>query len=67
MPIKKISIEQKDLIDLRARIRHSAAHVMAEAVKELYNDVKVTIGPPIENGFYYDFAKKEPFTLDDLK
>ena len=48
-------------------IRHDAAHVMAEAVKELYPDVQVTIGPPIENGFYYDFAKKEPFNIEDLE
>ena len=37
------------------RIRHSAAHVMAQAVRELYPDVKFAIGPPVENGFYYDF------------
>ena len=47
-------------------LRHDAAHVMAEAVKSLYPDVQVTIGPPIENGFYYDFSKKEPFTPEDL-
>ncbi len=47
-------------------IRHDAAHIMAEAVKELYPDVQVTIGPSIENGFYYDFARNEPFTPDDL-
>jgi len=47
-------------------IRHDAAHVMAEAVKTLYPEVQVTIGPPIENGFYYDFSKKEPFTPEDL-
>ena len=47
-------------------IRHDAAHVMAEAVKSLYPNVQVTIGPPIENGFYYDFSKKEPFTPEDL-
>ena len=48
-------------------LRHDAAHVMAEAVKILYTEVQVTIGPPIENGFYYDFSKKEPFTPEDLK
>ncbi len=47
-------------------IRHSCSHVMAEAVKELWNDVQVTIGPAIENGFYYDFARKEPFTTEDF-
>ncbi len=47
-------------------IRHDAAHITAEAVKELFPDVQVTIGPAIENGFYYDFAKDTPFTTDDL-
>ncbi len=47
-------------------LRHDAAHVMAEAVKSLFPDVQVTIGPAIENGFYYDFSKKEPFSPDDL-
>ncbi|WP_152045732.1 threonine--tRNA ligase [Aureimonas psammosilenae] len=47
-------------------IRHDAAHVMAEAVQELWPDTQVTIGPVIENGFYYDFARDTPFTLDDL-
>lgn len=47
-------------------LRHSCSHVMAEAVKELWPDVQVTIGPAIENGFYYDFARKEPFTTEDF-
>ena len=47
-------------------LRHDAAHVMAEAVKELYPETQVTIGPSIENGFYYDFAREEAFTHDDL-
>ncbi|MBB4267555.1 threonine--tRNA ligase [Roseospira visakhapatnamensis] len=47
-------------------IRHDAAHVMAEAVQELYPGTQVTIGPAIENGFYYDFARDEPFTPEDL-
>ncbi|MCL6468927.1 MAG: TGS domain-containing protein, partial [Ralstonia sp.] len=47
-------------------IRHSTAHLRAYAVKELYPDAQVTIGPVIENGFYYDFAYKRPFTPDDL-
>ena len=47
-------------------LRHDAAHVMAEAVKTIYPDVQITIGPPIENGFYYDFSKKTPFTPEDL-
>ena len=48
-------------------LRHDAAHVMAEAVKELYPETQVTIGPAIEHGFYYDFARKEPFTPEDLQ
>ena len=47
-------------------LRHDAAHVMAQAVQELYPGTQVTIGPAIENGFYYDFARAEPFTPDDL-
>lgn len=48
-------------------LRHSVAHILADAVKQLFPDVKLGIGPSIENGFYYDFDKKEPFTPDDLK
>lgn len=48
-------------------IRHDAAHIMAEAVKELYPETQVTIGPAIENGFYYDFARNKPFTPEDLE
>src|SRR5947207_226636 len=47
-------------------LRHSTAHLLAHAVKELYPDAQVTIGPVIENGFYYDFSYKRPFTPDDL-
>jgi threonyl-tRNA synthetase len=47
-------------------IRHSTAHLLAYAVKELFPDAQVTIGPVIENGFFYDFAYKRPFTLEDL-
>ena len=49
------------------RLRHSAAHVLATAVTELFPEVKVAGGPPIENGFYYDFARDEPFTPEDLE
>lgn len=49
------------------KLRHSCSHVMAQAVKQLWPEVKVTIGPAIENGFYYDFDKKEPFADEDLK
>ena len=48
-------------------IRHDAAHIMAMAVQELFPGTQVTIGPVIENGFYYDFARNEPFTSEDLK
>ncbi|HEX4926821.1 MAG TPA: TGS domain-containing protein, partial [Burkholderiales bacterium] len=47
-------------------LRHSTAHLLAHAVKELYPDAEVTIGPVIENGFYYDFSYKRPFTPEDL-
>src|SRR5258706_1328792 len=49
-----------------ATLRHSTSHVMAQAVKRLFPDVKVAIGPAIEDGFYYDFARAEPFTPEDL-
>jgi threonyl-tRNA synthetase len=49
------------------RIRHSAAHVMAQAVLEFYPDTKYTIGPPVENGFYYDFEFSTPITAEDLE
>src|ERR1700761_6393381 len=52
--------------DALEMIRHDAAHVLAEAVQELYPGTQVTIGPAIENGFYYDFARNEPFTPDDF-
>ncbi len=48
-------------------IRHSTAHLLAQAVKQLYPDAQVTIGPVIDNGFFYDFAYERPFTPDDLK
>ncbi|MGE0341420.1 MAG: TGS domain-containing protein, partial [Xanthobacteraceae bacterium] len=47
-------------------IRHDAAHVMAEAVQELFPGTQVTIGPSIENGFYYDFFRNQPFTPEDF-
>src|SRR5512138_2454986 len=48
-------------------LRHSTAHLLAHAVKELFPEAEVTIGPVIENGFYYDFAYKRPFTPEDLQ
>ncbi|NLZ41064.1 MAG: TGS domain-containing protein, partial [Comamonadaceae bacterium] len=47
-------------------LRHSTAHLLAYAVKELFPDAQVTIGPVVDNGFYYDFAYKRPFTPEDL-
>ena len=62
----KISIVTPKDPDGVGLLRHDAAHVMAEAVKELFPNTQVTIGPSIENGFYYDFARDTPFSLDDL-
>ncbi len=59
-------ITPKSGADALEVIRHDAAHIMAEAVKELFPETQVTIGPAIENGFFYDFARKEPFALEDL-
>ena len=58
-------VTDKDAAGLEM-IRHSTAHLLAYAVKELFPEAQVTIGPVIENGFYYDFAYKRPFTPDDL-
>jgi threonyl-tRNA synthetase len=58
-------VTRKDELSLDL-IRHDAAHVLAEAVQTLYPGTQVTIGPSIENGFYYDFARNEPFTPDDF-
>ena len=59
-------ITQKDKEGLEV-IRHDAAHVLAMAVQELFSGTQVTIGPVIDDGFYYDFSRKEPFTDEDLK
>ena len=59
-------VTDRDEADALGLIRHDAAHIMARAVQELWPDVKVTIGPVIENGWYYDFDRAEPFTPDDL-
>ena len=61
-----VEIVKRDSDDGLELLRHDAAHVLAEAVKELWPDTQVTIGPAIQNGFYYDFAREEPFTPDDL-
>ena len=62
-----IEIVTRDDADALELIRHDAAHVMAEAVQELYPGTQVTIGPVIENGFYYDFAREEPFSPEDFE
>ena len=62
--VRIITSEDKEGLEV---IRHDAAHIMAMAVQELYPGTQVTIGPVIENGFFYDFARKEPFTDNDLK
>ena len=62
-----IEIVTRDSDDGVELLRHDAAHVLAEAVKELWPETQVTIGPAIENGFYYDFAREEPFTEADLE
>ena len=59
-----ISAKDAEGLDI---IRHSSAHLMAQAVKQLFPDVQVTIGPAIENGFYYDFSSARPFTPEDLQ
>ena len=55
-----------ELADLRTRIRHSAAHVMADVVTSMFPDAKLGIGPPTDDGFYYDFLVESPFTPEDL-
>ena len=62
--VKIITSKDKEGLEV---LRHDAAHIMAMAVQELFPGTQVTIGPVIENGFYYDFSRKEPFTSEDLK
>ena len=61
--VEIVTRDHEDALDL---IRHDAAHLMAQAVQELFPGTQVTIGPNIEDGFYYDFARDEPFSTDDL-
>src|SRR5579883_3359583 len=61
-----VAIITRDSPEALEVLRHDAAHVLAEAAKELYPDVQVTFGPATESGFYYDFARDEPFTPEDL-
>lgn len=72
--LKSVISEDSDVAIVTAKddealelLRHDAAHVMAEAVQELFPGTQVTIGPVIENGFYYDFAREEPFSLNDFE
>jgi threonyl-tRNA synthetase len=63
----RVEIVTRDHEDALALLRHDVAHVLAEAVQELYADTQVTFGPATEDGFYYDFHRKNPFTPDDLE
>src|SRR6185437_2244596 len=62
----KFEVLTRDSPEALETIRHDASHVMAEAVQDLFPGTQVTIGPSIEDGFYYDLARAEPFSLDDL-
>ena len=53
--------------DILYKLRHSTTHVMAQAVQEIFPDTKLTLGPPIEDGFYYDFDSPHTFVPEDLK
>ena len=61
--VEPVGIASEDGLNI---LRHSTAHVMAQAVQELFPEAKLGIGPPIKDGFYYDFAVDRPFTPDDL-
>jgi threonyl-tRNA synthetase len=65
-PIQILTTRDKDDPDALYVLRHSSAHLLAEAVRRLYPGVKIAIGPPIENGFYYDFEFPEPISEEDL-
>src|ERR671926_1623052 len=65
--IQLLTIRDKDDPDALAVLRHSTAHLLAEAVRRLYPGVKIAIGPPIENGFYYDFEFPEPIGEEALE
>src|SRR5438874_6127167 len=66
-PIQILTTRDKDDPDALAVLRHSSAHLLAEAVRRLYPGVKIAIGPPIENGFYYDFEFPEPIREEELE
>ena len=62
--VKLLTDKDQESLDV---VRHSTAHLMAHAVKNLYPDTQVTIGPVVENGFYYDYYREKPFSPDDLQ
>ncbi len=62
--VEIVTAKHEDSLEL---LRHDCAHVLAEAVQEIYPETQVTFGPATENGFFYDFARKEPFTTEDLE
>src|SRR4029079_3817772 len=62
--VEPVAIDSKDGHDI---LRHSTAHVMAQAVQQLWPEAKLGIGPPVENGFYYDFDVDTPFVPEDLE
>src|SRR5881397_352666 len=64
--VQILTTRDKEDPDALAVLRHSSAHLLAEAVRRLYPGVKIAIGPPIENGFYYDFLFPEPITEGEL-
>ena len=66
-PIQILTTRDRDDPDALYVLRHSSAHLLAEAVRRLYPSVKIAIGPPIENGFYYDFEFPEPIHEEDLE
>jgi threonyl-tRNA synthetase len=65
--IQLLTTRDREDPDALAVLRHSSAHLLAEAVRRLYPGVKIAIGPPIENGFYYDFDFPEPIREEDLE
>jgi len=66
-PIQILTTRDKDDPDALYVLRHSTAHLLAEAVRRLYPGVKIAIGPPVENGFYYDFEFPEPIREEELE
>src|SRR5690348_11782069 len=66
-PLQILTTRDKDDPDALFVLRHSSAHLLAEAVRRLYPGVKIAIGPPIDNGFYYDFEFPEPISETDLE